>query len=36
MTLYRSLSVLGAAAAMAATTVQAQQAKSCEIDESKP
>ena len=36
MTLYRSLSVLGAAAALTATSVQAQQAKSCDIDESKP
>ena len=36
MTLYRSLSVLGAAAALAATSAQAQQAKSCDIDESKP
>lgn len=36
MTLYRSLSVLGAAAALAATSAQAQQAKSCDIDEGKP
>lgn len=36
MTLYRSLSVLGAAAALAATSAHAQQAKACDIDESKP
>ena len=35
MTLYRSLSLLGAAAALA-TSAHAQQAKSCDIDESKP
>ena len=35
MTLYRSLSLLGAATAIA-TSASAQQAKSCEIDESKP
>jgi len=36
MTLYRSLSLLGAAASLVATSAHAQQAKSCEIDESKP
>ena len=36
MTLYRSLSALGAAAALAATSARAQQAKACDIDESKP
>ncbi|MFL5561202.1 MAG: hypothetical protein ACJ79K_07005 [Gemmatimonadaceae bacterium] len=35
MTLYRSLSLLGAATAIA-TSASAQQAKTCEIDESKP
>jgi len=35
MTLYRSLTLLGAAAAVA-TSAHAQQAKSCDIDESKP
>ena len=36
MTLYRSLSAVGVAAAFVATSARAQQAKSCEIDESKP
>lgn len=36
MTLHRSLSTLGAAAALVATTAHAQQAKPCDIDESKP
>jgi tetratricopeptide (TPR) repeat protein len=35
MTLYRSLSLLAAAAALA-TSARAQQTKSCDIDESKP
>ena len=36
MTLYRSLSALGTAAALVTTSARAQQAKSCDIDESKP
>ncbi|NUO62243.1 MAG: hypothetical protein HOQ11_02630 [Gemmatimonadaceae bacterium] len=36
MNLYRSLTALGGAVALVATGAQAQQAKSCEIDESKP
>ncbi|HEX8851110.1 MAG TPA: FxLYD domain-containing protein [Gemmatimonadaceae bacterium] len=36
MNLYRSLTALGGAVALAATGARAQQAKSCEIDESKP
>lgn len=36
MTLHRSLSALGTAVALAATSARAQQAKSCDIDESKP
>jgi len=36
MTLYRSLSVLGAATALVASNAHAQQAKACDIDESKP
>ncbi len=36
MTLYRSLSALGTAAALVATSAGAQQTKSCDIDESKP
>ncbi len=36
MTLYRSLPAVGAAFAFLATSARAQQAKSCDIDESKP
>ena len=36
MTLQRSLSALGTAVALVATSARAQQAKSCDIDESKP